>query len=156
MEAVFKNQAGVVSVVSGYAGGRTKDPTYEEVCSDTTGHAEVVRISYDPQATSLEKILELFWKAHDPTTLDRQGPDLGSQYRSVVFYTSDAEREQIEDSKRRAQALFSAAIVTEIAPLEDFYAAEGYHQDYYERNPNAGYCALVIRPKIKKLGMGPK
>jgi len=139
-------------VVSGYAGGTTVKPTYEQVCTGETGHAEVVRIEYDPRRITLEAILDVFWKAHDPTTLNRQGADVGTQYRSAIFYASERERTAAEKSRDAAQKRIGAPIVTEIAPLAAFYEAEAYHQDYYAKNPLAGYCVFVIRPKLEKLG----
>jgi peptide-methionine (S)-S-oxide reductase len=154
VEAVFEKLEGVKSVVSGYAGGSVENPTYEEVCTGTTGHAEVVQIEYDPKITGFEDLLEMFWKAHDPTTLNRQGADVGTQYRSVIFYHNEEQKKAAEKSKGKwdASGTFSKPIVTEIEPLTKFYSAEGYHQDYYTNNPFAGYCLVVIRPKLKKLG----
>jgi peptide-methionine (S)-S-oxide reductase len=154
LEAVYSRIDGVKAVESGYAGGQKENPTYEEVCSGTTGHAEVVQIHFDPQLISYEEILDLFWKAHDPTTLNRQGADVGSQYRSIILYHNEAQGKTAERSKTKAAKNFSEPIVTEIAPLTDFYRAESYHQDYYRNNPHAGYCSLVIRPKLQKLGLG--
>jgi peptide-methionine (S)-S-oxide reductase len=153
IEAVYERIDGVKAVVSGYSGGQTPDPTYEEVCSGTTGHAEVVQIHFDPKVISYEGILDLFWKAHDPTTLNRQGADVGTQYRSIILYNSEAQAAAAERSKARAAADFDRPIVTEIVPLGAFYEAEKYHQDYYENNPRAGYCTFVIRPKLQKLGL---
>ncbi|MDH7516183.1 MAG: peptide-methionine (S)-S-oxide reductase MsrA [Bacteroidota bacterium] len=151
IEAVFETVDGVIDVTSGYAGGTVPDPTYEQVCTGETGHAEVVRITFDPSRVSYADLLELFWKSHDPTTPNRQGPDEGTQYRSVIFTTSEEQRRAAEQSKRKAQAMFHDEIVTEILPLKAFYPAEAYHQDYFRRNPNAAYCRLVIRPKVDKL-----
>jgi peptide-methionine (S)-S-oxide reductase len=151
IEAVYERIEGVLDVVSGYSGGTVKNPTYEQVCTGRTGHAEVVRIEYDPNRITLEKILDLFWKAHDPTTPNRQGADVGHQYRSIILYKNDAERRIAEDSKRKAQEMFRSPIVTEIQSLTEFYPAEEYHQDYYRKNPYAGYCTFVIRPKLEKL-----
>ncbi len=155
VEAVFKRIKGVRSVTSGYAGGSTQNPTYQEVCAGNTGHAEVVQIEYDTQQISYEELLEIFWKAHDPTTLNRQGADMGTQYRSIILYHDDEQRMIAEASKEKAEASgeFTSPIVTEIKPLGIFYPAEDYHQDYYDNNPQAGYCAVVIRPKLKKLGI---
>lgn len=153
MEAVYNRIDGIEAVVSGYAGGQKKNPTYEEVCSGTTGHAEVVQIHYHPKVISYEEILDLFWQAHDPTTLNRQGADVGSQYRSIILYNSEAQAETAERSKAKAVKDFADPIVTEIVPLTDFYRAENYHQDYYRNNPHAGYCSFVIRPKLQKLGL---
>lgn len=151
VEAVFERLPGVQSVTAGYAGGSKANPTYEEVCSGTTGHAEVAQITYDPSVISYEKLLEWFWKAHDPTTLNRQGADVGTQYRSVIFFSDESQRKAADESKRKAQKEFDNPIVTEIQPLTKFYAAENYHQDYFRLNPNAPYCQLVIRPKLEKL-----
>jgi peptide-methionine (S)-S-oxide reductase len=152
VEAVFAELDGVHAVQSGYAGGTTVDPTYEDVCSGTTGHAEVIQVRYDPGAVRYEDLLEVFWKTHDPTTRDRQGADVGTQYRSVVFFHDEAQREAAETLKREldASGAFAAPIVTEIAPIDRFYPAEAGHQDYYARNPDAGYCRAVIRPKLEK------
>jgi peptide-methionine (S)-S-oxide reductase len=149
-EAVFQMLPGVKKVVSGYAGGQTENPTYKEVCNGTTGHAEVIQITYDPAAISYEKLVDNFWEAHDPTTLNRQGADEGTQYRSIILYETEAERAAAEKSKATAQKNFKSPIVTEIVPLKKFYAAEGYHQDYYQQNPNQGYCRVVIAPKVEK------
>ena len=149
-EALFQMLPGVKSVASGYAGGTKENPTYKEVCSGETGHAEVIRIEYDPKAISYEKLLETFWEAHDPTTLNRQGADQGTQYRSVILYSTEAQRAAAEKSKAEAQKHFTQPIVTEVAPLKKFYPAEGYHQDYYRDNPNQTYCRMVIRPKVEK------
>ena len=151
MEAVFDHVPGVESVVCGYAGGHTKDPTYEEVCSDTTGHAEVVRIEFDPAVISYAKLLGTFFESHDPTTLDRQGADEGTQYRSIILVENEAQRKEAEAAKAAAQSEYSSPIVTQIVPLKAFYRAEEYHQHYFEKNPAAAYCQLVIRPKVKKL-----
>lgn len=151
VEAVFERLPGVQSVVAGYAGGTTANPTYEQVCTDTTGHAEVAQIMFDPSKISYEKLLEVFWKAHDPTTLNRQGADVGTQYRSVIFYHDEKQKIAAEKSRQEAQKSFSDPIVTEIKPLTAFYNAENYHQDYFNKNPNAPYCRLVIKPKLEKL-----
>jgi peptide-methionine (S)-S-oxide reductase len=153
-EAVFQQIPGVLSVTSGYTGGKTKNPTYEQICNGDTGHAEVARIVFDPQKTTLAKILEVFWKAHDPTTLNRQGADQGTQYRSAIFYNNDAQRQIAEQSKADAAKNFSRPIVTEITAASEFYPAENYHQDYYRLNKNANpYCRVVITPKLEKLGL---
>ena len=149
-EAVFQMLPGVKSVVSGYAGGTKPNPTYKEVCTGDTGHAEVIQITYDPQQVSYEKILETFWDVHDPTTLNKQGHDSGTQYRSIILYNSEAQKITAEKSKQEAQKNFKNPIVTQIVPLKAFYPAEGYHQDYYRNNPNQGYCRAVIRPKVEK------
>ena len=141
---------GVKSVASGYAGGTTANPTYQEVCGGCTGHAEVIQIEFDPKVVSYGKILETFWEAHDPTTLNRQGNDSGTQYRSIILYNSEAQKAAAEKSKAEAQKKFSQPIVTQIVPLKKFYKAEGYHQAYYRSNPNQPYCRAVIRPKLEK------
>ena len=151
VEAVFERQEGVVSVVSGYAGGKRPNPTYEQVCSGATGHAEVAQITFDPSKISYERLLEVFWQAHDPTTLNRQGNDIGDQYRSVIFYHDETQKALAEKSKKAAQKNFSDPIVTEISPLTQFYPAENYHQDYYRNNASAPYCRFVIKPKLEKL-----
>lgn len=151
VEAVFERIPGVLSVESGYAGGHVKDPTYEQVCEGTTGHAEVARITYDPSKVSYDEILSVFWQAHDPTTPDRQGGDVGTQYRSAIFYETDDEKRIAELSRTEAQKDFTDSIITEITRLELFYPAESYHQDYYRNNPAAPYCLFVIKPKLKKL-----
>jgi peptide-methionine (S)-S-oxide reductase len=151
VEAVFERLDGVTSVVAGYAGGTTANPTYEEVCTGTTGHAEVAQITFDPSKTSYEKLLEAFWKSHDPTTLNRQGADVGTQYRSVIFTHNEQQKRTAETSRAAAQKEFDDPIVTEIQPLKVFYPAENYHQDYYKNNQNAPYCVFVIKPKLKKL-----
>jgi peptide-methionine (S)-S-oxide reductase len=153
IEAVYKRIEGVKSVVSGYAGGSKTDPTYEQVCTGSTGHAEVVQVEFDPAVVSYERILETFWKAHDPTSLNRQGADVGSQYRSIILYRDEAQREASERSRAQAAKRYERPIVTEIRPLEAFYRAEDYHQDYFAKNPYAAYCAFVIRPKLQKMGL---
>jgi peptide-methionine (S)-S-oxide reductase len=149
-EAIYQMLPGVKKVTSGYAGGTKENPTYKEVCNGTTGHAEVIQVEFDPKAVSYEKILETFWEAHDPTTLNRQGNDTGTQYRSIILYSSEAQKKAAEKSKAEAQKQFAQPIVTEIVPLKKFYQAEGYHQDYYRSNPNQGYCRAIIRPKVEK------
>ena len=151
VEAVFERLEGVESVVAGYAGGSVPHPSYEAVCTGKTGHAEVARITYDPSKISYAKLLEVFWKAHDPTTLNRQGADTGPQYRSVIFYHDDRQRTAAEQSKSQAQTQFADPIVTAIEPLKNYYQAEDYHQDYYRNHQNAPYCIFVIAPKLKKL-----
>ena len=153
IEAVFERQEGVKSVTSGYAGGTKENPTYEEVCTGRTGHAEVVQIEYDPDTISYEELLDIFWKAHNPTTPNRQGADIGTQYRSIILYHNDAQREAALRSKEKASQMFDDPIVTEIVPLGEFYRAEEYHQDYFAKNPYAGYCTVVIRPKLRKMGL---
>lgn len=151
-EAVFLNVKGVTKVVSGYEGGKVKNPSYREVCTGETGHAEVTQITYDPSIVSFEDLLEVFWNTHDPTTLNRQGADEGTQYRSVVFYQNEEQKKIAEAYKKQLEAshVYKNPIVTEITPASAFYPAEDYHQNYYELNPNAGYCQYVIRPKVEK------
>ena len=151
MEAVFERLPGVNSVTSGFAGGDTANPTYEQVCTGATGHAEVTQIEFDPAKISYEKLLQVFWQAHDPTTLNRQGADEGTQYRSVILYRGDAQKLAAEKSRTEAQKNFKHPIVTEIAPFTKFYPAEKYHQGFYDNNTNYGYCRLVIAPKLEKL-----
>lgn len=150
-EAIFEDIEGVIDVVSGYSGGEIDNPSYEEVCSGNTGHAECVQITFDPEKIKFEELLEIFWKTHDPTSLNRQGADIGSQYRSVIFYQNDEQKRIAEQSKNAVSKYYEKPIVTEIVPLKRFYKAEDYHQDYYKRNPNAAYCRFVIAPKIEKL-----
>jgi len=151
IEAVFERLEGVKSVSSGYAGGKKDLPTYEEVCGGWTGHAEVIQVEYDPKKVSYEALLDLFWRAHDPTTLNRQGADIGTQYRSIILYHTEAQKTAAEKSKKDIAAQFKKPIVTEVVPLVRFYKAEEYHQGYYRNNPRASYCSLVIRPKLDKL-----
>lgn len=153
LEAVFERVPGVRKVTSGFAGGTVANPTYEQVCEGNTGHAEVVQIDFDPKQISYEQLLDVFWTAHDPTTLNRQGPDTGTQYRSIILYASAAQRAAAEKSRAAlaAAGTYQSPIVTEIVPLGKFYSAEEYHQDYYRNNPNAPYCTFVIAPKLKKL-----
>lgn len=151
-EAIFERLSGVHKVVSGYAGGTFENPTYEEVCEGTTGHAEVTQITYDPNVVTYDELLEVFWKTHDPTTLNRQGNDVGSQYRSVIFYHNEEQKQLAEKYKEELDksGAWDKPIVTEISPLKNFIPAENYHQDYYDNNPNQGYCAFVIAPKLEK------
>jgi peptide-methionine (S)-S-oxide reductase len=151
LEAVFQRIPGVTFVASGYAGGKTANPTYKQVCSGETGHAEVIQIGFNPQKLSYGKLLEFFWDAHDPTTLNRQGNDVGTQYRSIILCSSAAQKATAEKSKAEAQKNFKRPIVTEIVPLTKFYKAESYHQNYYNDNSTQPYCDLTIRPKIEKL-----
>ena len=153
VEAVFRRLEGVDRVESGYAGGTVPNPGYREVCNGGTGHAEAVEIIFDPEVISFGELLEVFWRIHDPTTLNRQGADIGTQYRSAVFYHDESQRDIAENSRRRAEeaGLWPNPIVTEIVPLANFYRAEGYHQDYYRLNPGQTYCRIVIDPKIGKL-----
>ena len=154
MDAVFQNLPGVIKIKSGFAGGTKADPTYDQVCSGRTDHAEVIQITYDPSKVSYNQLLDLFWKAHDPTTLNRQGADAGTQYRSIILTSSPEEATEAETSKKKAQAQFHDPIVTEIKPLTVFYPAEQYHQDYYQNNKDRNpYCQVVIAPKLKKLGL---
>jgi peptide-methionine (S)-S-oxide reductase len=151
VEAVYQTVPGILGVTSGYAGGKTANPTYEEVSTGRTGHAEVVQIDFDPGKISYEQVIDLFWKAHDPTTLNRQGADVGTQYRSIILYENEAQKAAAEKSKAAAQAHFKNPIVTEIVPLQAFYRAETYHQDFYDKNPNYPYSQAVITPKLEKL-----
>jgi len=155
VEAVFERVKGVRSATPGYAGGTVADPTYKQVCTGTTGHAEVVRVEFDPDTVSYRELLDLFWRMHDPTTLNRQGADVGTQYRSAVFTFSEAQKKDAEEMKAALarSGRFKKPIVTQIVPAATFYRAEDYHLDYYRKNPKAGYCRAVIAPKLKKLGM---
>ncbi len=156
VEAVYERIDGVSAVRSGYAGGHVAHPTYQQVCSGGTGHAEVVQVDFDPATISYDQVLDLFWLAHDPTTPNRQGADVGPQYRSIILYHSDEQRRAAEASIERAQSSFRAPIVTEIAEFTDFFEAEDYHQGFYRSNPNHGYCRVVIKPKLDKLGLDVK
>lgn len=152
-EAVFEQLNGVLKVESGYSGGQVKNPTYKQVCDGNTGHAECVQIQYEPEKISYDELLEVFWQVHDPTTLNRQGADVGTQYRSAIFYHNADQREKAEQYKKdlNDSGAFKSPIVTEIAPASTFYPAEAYHQEYYQNNKNANpYCAVVIRPKLEK------
>ncbi len=151
-EAVFLAVKGVAKVESGYSGGKVKNPSYREICTGLTGHAEVTQISFDPSVITFEEILEIFWNTHDPTTLNKQGADEGPQYRSVVFYHSEEQKKIAEEYKRQLEAsrVYKNPIVTEISPLINYYPAEDYHQNYYALNANQGYCQYVIRPKVEK------
>ncbi len=152
VEAVFQELNGVIKVESGYMGGATLNPSYREVCTGNTGHAETTKITFDPKVISFEELLEVLWTSHDPTTLNRQGADAGTQYRSAVFYTNEDQRLKAEKSKAEvATQLWDNPIVTEITPASTFYPAEGYHQDYFANNPEAGYCRIVIAPKVQKV-----
>jgi peptide-methionine (S)-S-oxide reductase len=151
VEAVFQRIPGVKSVTSGYAGGHTENPTYQLVCTGSTGHAEVARIEFDRHVIAYEKLLDYFWDAHDPTTLNRQGADEGTQYRSIILYGNEAQKAAAEKSKAEAQKKFRSPIVTEIVPLKHFYRAEDDHQNYYNNKPNQPYCRAVIRPKVEKI-----
>ena len=151
MEAVFQRLPGIIHSVSGYSGGQTENPTYEQICSHGTGHAEVIQVEFDPAVISYEKVLEVFFESHDPTTLNRQGADEGDQYRSVIFYHDEAQQKAAARAKIAAQAHYEDPIVTEIVPLRKFWRAEDYHQDYFNQHPGQGYCTFVIKPKVKKL-----
>ncbi|WOO41942.1 peptide-methionine (S)-S-oxide reductase MsrA [Rubellicoccus peritrichatus] len=155
VEAVFQRINGVYDVKPGYTGGKNPNPTYEQICTGQTGHAEVAQLEFDPEQISFSEILDIFFKSHDPTTLNRQGNDVGTQYRSAIFYHDDAQKAAAEASiaKWNEAKAYDDPIVTEVTPLDVFYEAENYHDDYYNNNPNAGYCAYVIRPKLKKLGL---
>lgn len=152
VEAVFQRVKGVQKVVSGYSGGEISNPTYREVVSGLTGHAEVVQVTFDPKVISLAQILEVFWKTHDPTTLNRQGADVGTQYRSAIFYHNDNQRDIALNLKKKLndEKVWNKPIVTEISPFKRFYRAEDYHQNYFNQNPNQGYCQFVIIPKLEK------
>jgi methionine-S-sulfoxide reductase len=152
-EALFQQLRGVKSVVSGYSGGLVENPTYEQVCSGTTGYAEAIQVQFDPKEIAFTDLLQVFWQTHDPTTLNRQGNDVGTQYRSAVFYHNDQQRKEAEEYKQQLDSskTFSGPIVTEITQFTNFIPAEKYHQDYYKDNPNQGYCQYVIRPKVEKL-----
>ncbi|MEM6799853.1 MAG: peptide-methionine (S)-S-oxide reductase MsrA [Bacteroidota bacterium] len=152
IEAVFQNLQGVESVVSGYMGGRIKNPTYKEVCSGLTGHAEVAQIKFDPEILSFKELLEVFWKTHDPTTLNRQGNDVGTQYRSAIFFHDEEQKDLAEHYKKEldASGYYQDPIVTEISPAVEFYVAEDYHQNYFNDNGSQPYCNFVIRPKVEK------
>lgn len=152
VEAVYERLDGVVDVYSGFSGGSIENPTYEQVCTGTTGHAEVVQIAFDSTITSVKDILEVFFVVHDPTTLNKQGHDVGTQYRSVIFYHSDAQKAIAKEviTALEKEQVFNAPIVTAVQPMTVFYEAEDYHQDYYEKNPDQSYCQLVVRPKVEK------
>lgn len=150
VEAQYKMLKGVNKVVSGYAGGHVENPTYEEVCGKKTGHAEVVQIEFDPAIITFKDIIDLFWLAHDPTTLNQQGNDIGPQYRSTIMYLNEEQKKIAEASMAEAQKEMDGKIVTEIVPLKKFYPAEGYHQDYFANNPNQGYCRVIVGPKVAK------
>jgi peptide-methionine (S)-S-oxide reductase len=152
-EAIFKRLKGVESVLPGYAGGTVKNPTYDEVCMENTGHAESIQVKFDPKIISFEKILNIFWHTHNPTTLNRQGNDIGTQYRSAIFFHDDRQKEIAEKSKKDLEqsGLYKDRIVTEITPFKNFYIAEDYHKNYYDKHQEAPYCNFVIDPKIHKL-----
>jgi peptide-methionine (S)-S-oxide reductase len=150
-EAVFERIDGVSEVISGYAGGKTINPTYKDICTGATGHAEVIKIIFDPNVISFKEILEVFAECHDPTTLNRQGADVGTQYRSTIMFLSEKQENVAKEWKQKLSEKWVDPIVTEIVPAPKFYPAEDYHQDYYTKNPNQGYCTVVIQPKLKKL-----
>ncbi len=152
-EALFARVEGVKSIIPGYSGGKIENPSYEQVCTGTTGHAEAAQIEFDPDIVSFEKLLDIFWHTHDPTTLNRQGNDIGTQYRSAIFYHDEEQKQIAEKSKKDLEEshVFSDPIVTEIVPLIKYYPAENYHAKYYEQNQNAPYCKFVIEPKIEKM-----
>lgn len=150
-EAAYEIKPGVTAVTSGYAGGFTENPTYKQIGREHTGHAEVVKIDYDPAKISLDQLLAFFWKIHDPTQVGGQGNDQGPQYRSLILYADESQKAAAEKSRDEAAKKFSAPLTTEIAPLKKFWPAEDYHQDYYAKNPDAGYCRIVIKPKLDKL-----
>lgn len=152
-EAIFKRLKGVESVASGYGGGQMENPTYEQISSGETGHAETIQITFDPKIISFEKLLDVFWHLHDPTTVNRQGTDVGTQYRSVIFYHNKEQKRIAKSSKKQIEqsGMYKDPIVTQIVPFRTFYKAEDYHQNYYERNSHLPYCRIVIDPKIQKL-----
>ncbi len=150
VEGAYKIVPGIVKITSGYAGGNTENPTYKEVCGGDTNHAEVVKVDYDPAKITLKDVIDLFWDLHDPTTLNRQGHDVGTQYRSIILYSSDEQKKVAEASMAEAKGKFSDPIVTQIVPLKKFYSGEDYHQDYFANNPNQPYCQSVVGPKIAK------
>ena len=152
LQPLFQDLRGVERVECGYSGGHVKDPSYEDVCTDTTGHAEVVQVTFDPKAVSLEELLKIFFTVHDPTTLNRQGGDVGTQYRSAVFYRTPEQKAAAERviKELSAAGLWNAPVVTDVTPFSAFYRAEEYHQDYFAKNPGAGYCRVVIAPKVAK------
>jgi peptide-methionine (S)-S-oxide reductase len=156
VEAAYELVPGVLAAESGYAGGKRPDPTYEQVCTGTTGHAEIVKIAFDPAQVDRARLVDFFWDIHDPTTLNRQGADVGTQYRSVIYYANTEEKAVIDASLAKANAeSWGGKIVTEVSPLPAVYLAEEYHQDYYKKNPSAGYCRAVIKPKLDKLKKSP-
>jgi peptide-methionine (S)-S-oxide reductase len=152
VEAIYAEVKGVLSATSGYSGGTVENPTYKQVCTGTTGHAEVCRIIYDPAVISFEKLLEIFWTVHDPTTLNRQGNDVGTQYRSIIFYTNEQQRQLATSYKAKLnkENTFEKPVVTEITPFRHFFKAEDYHQDYFANNKDAPYCTYVVAPKVDK------
>lgn len=152
LDAAYRRVKGVESVISGYAGGQWPNPTYERVVTGTTGHAEVVKVEFDPASISLETILEIYWTLHNPTTLNRQGNDVGTQYRSIILYNSPEQQAAVEQSiEATAKKLWGENVTTEVVPLQEFYPAEEYHQDYFNKHPEQGYCQVIINPKLAKL-----
>lgn len=149
-EAAFKNLEGVEEAIPGYAGGHTENPTYREVCSGKTGHAEVVKITYDEEVISTRELLEFFFRIHDPTTEDREGPDVGSQYRSIILYGDEEQKEKVEEFIEEQMDRYDEEVVTEVKQLEHFYRAEDKHQDYFKKNPNDAYCTMHAKPKVEK------
>lgn len=156
IEAVYERIPGIKTAVSGYAGGNKANPTYEEVCTGATGHAEVVQVTFDPSIIPYREVLRRFFIAHDPTSLNRQGADVGTQYRSIILYETEAQKAAALEAKADVQKEWPQPVVTEIVPLEKFWRAEEYHQDYFAKNPNQGYCRAVIKPKLDKLHLGPR
>jgi len=150
LEAVYDELEGVTDVISGYSGGHTQNPSYEAVCSETTGHAEVIQVTFDPHIISLKEILEVFFSIHDPTTLNRQGNDVGESYRSAFFYRSDEQKGVALEVMAEVAPLWGRPLVTQLEPFKEFFAAEDYHQDYFKRNPYQGYCLMVVAPKVAK------
>ena len=152
VEAIFQQLKGVKAVESGYSGGQRENPSYEQVCSGATSHAEVARLTFDPEEISFRQLLEVFWHTHNPTTLNRQGADIGMQYRSVIFYHNEEQKKQAEESKAEVEKsnLWEDPIVTQIEPLENYYKAENYHQNFFKNNPNQPYCSAVVAPKVRK------
>ncbi len=150
-EAAFKEVGGVEEVTSGYAGGHVEDPTYRQVCSGETGHAEVVKLDFDPAAVTYEELLEVFFSIHDPTQEDRQGPDTGEQYRSIILHTSEKQREKAGEKLEELREKLQDTVYTELKPLQDFYPAEQKHQDYFEKNPEDAYCRIHVKPKVQKV-----
>ncbi len=151
LDAVYRNVIGVSSSIAGYAGGKVANPTYEQVCHMDTGHAEVLEVGFDPELVPAESILDIFFTLHDPTQLNRQGADVGSQYRSSMMYADEAQKELFEEAVERAKGIWGEEVVTEVVPLETFYEAESYHQDYFAKNPGQGYCLAVVSPKVAKV-----
>ena len=149
-EGCYQIVPGVLKVTSGYAGGHVENPTYEQICTKTTGHAEVIKIEYDPAKVSFKDLVDLFWFVHDPTTYHRQGADEGPQYRSIILYANDAQKQAAEQSKKEHEKEFTAPITTEVVPLTKFYVAEKYHQNFANNNPNQGYVCAVVKPKVEK------